>query len=89
MFFVYEVPSHNGNTAHYVDDINNLPLNSSPEIFGLHSNAEIGYYSNATKYLWESLINLQPRTNSGGNSIRREDYIMDVTEDILSKVLYY
>lgn len=82
----YQVPSHNGNAARYVDDINNLPLNSSPEIFGLHSNAEIGYYSNATKYLWESLIDLQPRTNSGGNSIRREDYIMDITEDILSKV---
>lgn len=29
---------------------------------GLHSNAEIGYYTNAVKEMWTHLIDLQPQT---------------------------
>ena len=33
----------------YSDYIESLPLANSPGVFGLHSNAEIGYYTKATK----------------------------------------
>lgn len=41
--------------------INQLPLINVPGVFGLHSNAEIGYYTEATKEIWEHLITLQPQ----------------------------
>lgn len=42
--------------------IDELPLANSPEVFGLHPNAEIGYYTQATKEMWMLLIELQPQT---------------------------
>jgi len=43
----------------YIDD---LPLENSPMVFGLHGNAEIGYYTEAVKNMWTHLIDLQPQT---------------------------
>lgn len=39
-----------------------MPLANTPEVMGLHSNAEIGYYTNAVKEMWTHLIDLQPQT---------------------------
>ena len=33
----------------YVDAIETLPLANTPDVFGLHPNAEIGYYTNSAK----------------------------------------
>jgi hypothetical protein len=43
-------------------NIDKLPLTNSPEVFGLHPNAEIGYYSSAVKVMWTHLVELQPQT---------------------------
>lgn len=45
-----------------IANIDLLPLANSPEVFGLHPNAEIGYYTLAVKGMWISLIDLQPQT---------------------------
>jgi len=45
-------------TAH----IDKLPLVNKPDVFGLHPNAEIGYYTMAARNIWNSLIELQPQT---------------------------
>lgn len=42
--------------------IDELPLANSPEVFGLHPNAEIGYYTLAVRDMWSHLIQLQPQT---------------------------
>ena len=42
--------------------IETLPLANTPEVFGLHPNAEIGYYTNAAKEMWTHLVELQPQT---------------------------
>lgn len=44
------------------DEINNMPLSNTPEVLGLHSNAETGYYTQAVKEMWTHLIDLQPHT---------------------------
>lgn len=44
------------------DSTDSLPLANSPEVFGLHPNAEINYYSHATQEIWNHLIELQPQT---------------------------
>jgi len=52
-----------------------LPLTNTPEVFGLHTNAEIGYYTNAAKEMWSCLIDLQPQTGEAGAGVSREAYI--------------
>ena len=49
-----------------MEAIDALPLVQTPEIFGLHSNADISYYTNATKAIWADLMDLQPRSGSAG-----------------------
>lgn len=44
----YRVPMSR-NLQTYVDHINSLPTNDTPEIFGLHSNADISYQINTAK----------------------------------------
>lgn len=66
--------------------IEELPLTNSPDVFGLHPNAEIGYYTQATKEMWAQLIELQPQTGEVGEGISREEFILNVSEDILNKM---
>jgi dynein heavy chain, axonemal len=63
-----------------------LPLMQTPEVFGLHANADIQYYSNATKDLWRDLIELQPRTAGSGGGVTREEFIALTARDILNAV---
>ena len=37
---------------------------NTPEVFGLHPNAEIGYYTQAARDMWTHLIELQPQTGN-------------------------
>jgi len=36
----------------YMDVIEALPLANTPDVFGLHPNAEIGYYTTAAKGMY-------------------------------------
>lgn len=46
----------------YIAYVDELPLANTPEVFGLHPNAEIGYYTQAVKEMLNHLIELQPQT---------------------------
>lgn len=63
-----------------------MPLGNSPEVFGLHANAEIGYYTGAAKEIWSRLIELQPQTSSESSSTDRDEFIAKVTKDILRTI---
>jgi hypothetical protein len=47
---------------YFIEYIESLPLTNTPEVFGLHPNAEIGYYTKAARDMWEQLIELQPQS---------------------------
>merc|ERR1711871_955925 len=83
--FTYELPEW-GDLPNYTEMVESLPLTNSPAVFGLHPNAEIGYYSSAVKNIWMDLIALQPRSSGGGEGISREDYIEKTAQDISSKI---
>lgn len=70
----------------FPDYIETLPLANTPEVFGLHPNAEIGYYTNAAKEMWSHLVELQPQTGDTGAGISRDDYIDKVASDVLNKL---
>lgn len=54
--------------------IEELPLVNVPGVFGLHPNAEIGYYTQAAREMWLHLIELQPHSGKYKlcNLFRRE-----------------
>lgn len=83
--FDYELPRQ-GTLESYVNMIEALPLVNSPAVFGLHPNAEIGYYTTATKNMWKNLISLQPRKARGSGEITREDHIASIAKDVTSKL---
>lgn len=70
----------------YLDVIETLPLSNTPNVFGLHANAEIGYYTNAAKDIWAHLVDLQPQTGVDAGGISREEFIGKIASDIQSKL---
>ncbi|KAH8250122.1 hypothetical protein KR026_005577 [Drosophila bipectinata] len=70
----------------YIAHIDKLPLVNKPDVFGLHPNAEIGYYTMAARSIWSSLIELQPQTGEGTGGISRDDFIDSVAAGILKKL---
>jgi len=75
-----------GHRINYMRAIEELPLVQSPEIFGLHANADISYYTNATKRIWSDLVDLQPRAGGSGGGMSREEFIGNVARDIQGKL---
>ena len=70
----------------YQEEINAIPLYNTPEVFGLHSNAEISYFTSSAKRLWVNLIEMQTSGGGGGGGINREEYIGNVAFEIKEKL---
>jgi dynein heavy chain len=83
--FKYVLPQW-GVLENYTSAVEALPLTNSPAVFGLHPNAEIGYFANAVKSMWVDLISLQPRTSASGEGMTREDFIANTAKDINDKI---
>ncbi|XP_014219672.1 dynein heavy chain 10, axonemal [Copidosoma floridanum] len=81
--YVVPIP---GDRQSYLEFIESLPLVNTPEVFGLHPNAEIGYFTQATKDMWAHLIDLQPQTVVGGSGVSREEFVDNLAKDILAKL---
>ena len=81
----YSVPD-TGPRNVYVGAIEALPLVQTPEVFGLHPNADISYYSSSTKALWSNLVEMQPRTGTSGTGMSREEYIGNVANDVRDRI---
>jgi dynein heavy chain len=69
-----EAENHEQTLIH-IDDI---PIFTAPNVFGLHSNAEIQYYNNAAKSLWTWTLEMQTSDGGDGGGSNREDYIMKI-----------
>jgi dynein heavy chain, axonemal len=68
----------------YIEYLSKLPLNPSPEAFGLHDNAEITNSQTETVDMLESILSVQPKTGAGtGKS--REEVIGDIANFVESK----
>ncbi|TRY59872.1 hypothetical protein DNTS_035283 [Danionella cerebrum] len=73
------------NVKEFMSYFRGLPINDSPEIFGLHDNANISFAQNETFALLGTLVKLQPRVAaSGGKS--RDEIIEEIVEGIVEKI---
>jgi dynein heavy chain, axonemal len=65
-----------GDRNSYLEYIKTLPTMTSPEVFGLHDNAEITTAQNEASALLETVLGMQPRaSSSGGKSVETVLYI--------------
>ncbi|XP_055909296.1 LOW QUALITY PROTEIN: dynein axonemal heavy chain 10 [Eupeodes corollae] len=87
--FQYGIPDemeHVDDVAAYVDQ---LPLVNTPEVFGLHANADILNYTQATRSILSHLSDLQPQTGEVLSGTSRDDFIDIIAAEILSKLPQY
>jgi dynein heavy chain len=69
----------------YMAYIKTLAINDTPEIFGLHDNANITFAQSETFRVLQDLLLLQPKTLSGGG-VSREEIMENSAKDILARV---
>ncbi|NWQ64257.1 DYH1 protein, partial [Neopipo cinnamomea] len=82
---IYKQISTSSDLSGYLQYVKGLPLNDSPELFGLHDNADITFAQNETFALLGAIAQLQPKTISlGGRS--REEIVEETSKDILAKL---
>nr|CAD7258975.1 unnamed protein product [Timema shepardi] len=81
----YKVPMTR-NLQGYVDYINSLHATDSPEVFGLHSNADITYQINTAKGILDTILSVQPKEGGGGGGETRESVVYHLADDMLDKL---
>ncbi|TPX60170.1 hypothetical protein SpCBS45565_g07578 [Spizellomyces sp. 'palustris'] len=76
-----------GTYENYLEYIRSLPLNQSPEIFGIHDNGDIARQLAETRSLFESVVATQERSVAGGGGQKTSDEVLiEVATDILSRI---
>ncbi|KAI8118220.1 axonemal, Dynein heavy chain 5 [Lucilia cuprina] len=81
----YKVPNTK-NLQTFIDYINNLPAYDTPEVFGLHSNADITYQINSAKGILDTILSVQPKEGGGGGGETRESIVYQLADDMLRKL---
>nr|XP_015210363.1 PREDICTED: dynein heavy chain 5, axonemal-like [Lepisosteus oculatus] len=70
----------------YLVHIEMLPLVDTPEVFGLHSNADITYQTNMANETLNTIVNIQPKDSGGGGGETREATVQRLADEMLEKL---
>eukprot|EP00931_Biecheleriopsis_adriatica_P047279 TRINITY_DN27231_c0_g1_i1.p1 TRINITY_DN27231_c0_g1~~TRINITY_DN27231_c0_g1_i1.p1 ORF type:complete len:845 (-),score=153.28 TRINITY_DN27231_c0_g1_i1:29-2395(-) len=63
-----------------------FPLTESPEVFGLHENANIVYMSQEADKVLNVVLSIQPREAGGGGGKSAEDTVLEISADQESRL---
>jgi dynein heavy chain len=62
-----------------------LPNHDTPEILGLHPNADLTLGTNETNYLLNTILDIQPKqSGAGGKNKTREEVVFDKADELLA-----
>ncbi|XP_069845209.1 dynein axonemal heavy chain 6 isoform X1 [Dipodomys merriami] len=70
----------------FKDYIENLPLIDDPEIFGMHENANLVFQYKETNTLVNTILEIQPRSSSGGEGKSNDEIVQELVASIQSRV---
>ena len=83
--FKYRPPPE-GEKDSYSTIIQTFPLIDSPQIFGLHQNADITFQRKESNEFLTTIISLQPRTGGGGGGKTSDEIVGEVADDLMSRL---
>ena len=83
--FSYRVPD-NTDVEQFRGYIETLPPTESPEIYGLHPNADVTFRTLQVQDGVSTILDTMPKGGGGGGGISREDTVDRICEDLLQKV---
>jgi dynein heavy chain len=81
----YTVPSFR-NLAELRASVERVPFTDTPEIYGLHANAEVAYRTGETRQILDTLLQTQPKQTAGGSGETREEAVARIARDLLFRV---
>lgn len=62
-----------------------LPSSDSPEVFGMHENANVTFNTYESLLLMSTLLSLQPRSSGGGSGKSSDDIVLELAEQYESE----
>ena len=82
---LYFAPA-DGNIDTYRDYIETLPLNDSPEIYGLHGNANINYQNQESLRVIETILSIQPRLAQAAGGMTPDEIVLEKGKELLEQL---
>ncbi|CAJ0964846.1 unnamed protein product, partial [Ranitomeya imitator] len=70
----------------YLQHIEQLPMVDTPQVFGLHPNADITYQTNMANETLSTIVNIQPKDSGGGAGETRETIVQRLADEMLEKL---
>jgi dynein heavy chain len=80
-----KIPNHT-DVKEFRSKIEGLPAQDSPEIFGLHSNADLTFRTLQVQDLVETVVSTMPKTGGGGHGPSPAEIVDRIAADILDKM---
>jgi len=81
----YTIP-HMKSIDEYRKFIDEIALVDTPEVFGLHPNADISCQTKESNRMLEDILSIQPKDSGTGSGETREDTVKRISNDLLSKL---
>lgn len=81
----YTIP-HLKTVEEYRTSIETLPLVDTPDVFGLHPNADISSQTKESQQMLDTIMSIQPKDSNTGTGETREEVVKRIANDLLSKL---
>lgn len=75
-----------GDAQSYRDYIQGLPNEDSPEVFGLHDNANIAYQKQESGSMVEKVLSIQPRVSGGTGGLTPDEIVLEKSKQIKEQI---